>query len=113
VQAQVGVKEGHAGGGGFELVTQNRDEYYEQTHLQTILFTISRQIVNQLTTSQRGATPKLNLQSRHQLFPQVLRIVEEFAERKIRWNGIDKRELGLEVYAQQVPDPHQSTQISA
>jgi type III restriction enzyme len=102
VQAQVGVKEGNAGGGGFELVTQNRDEFYNQTHLQTILFTISRQIVAQLTTSQRGLTAKLSLQSRHQLFPQVLRIVEDFAESKIRWNGIDKRELGLEVYAQQV-----------
>jgi len=102
VQAQVGLKEGNAGGGSFELVQQNRDEYYEQTHLQTIQFAISRQIVSQLTTSQRGATAKLNLQSRHQLFPQVLRIVEEFVEHKVRWNGIDQRELGLEVYAKQV-----------
>jgi type III restriction enzyme len=101
VQPQVGIREGAPGSVGFELVRHDRDEYYAQTHEQTVLFEIARQIVHRLTTSQRGASPKITQQSRHQLFPQVLKIVQEFSDSKVRWNGVDRRELGLETYATQ------------
>ncbi len=101
VQPQVGIREGAPGTQGFELVQHDRDEYYEQTHVQTVLFEIARQIVHRLTTSQRGESVKFTQQARHQLFPQVLNIVQEFADQKVRWNGVDRRELGLQVYAEQ------------
>ncbi len=40
----------------------------------------------------------LRLQSRHQLFPQVYRYVEEYAARKVRLHGCHPCELGLEKY---------------
>jgi type III restriction enzyme len=101
VQPQVGIREGAPGTIGFQLIQQDRDEYYAQTHEQTVLFEIARQIVHRLTTSQRGALPKITQQARHQLFPQVLKIVQDFADSKVRWNGVDRRELGLGTYMTQ------------
>ena len=40
----------------------------------------------------------LRLQSRHQLFPQVYAIVKAYTERRVRFHGLDRRELGLERY---------------
>ena len=101
VQPQVGVREGSPGSQGFDFLRQDRDEFYKQTHKQTVIFEIARQIVHRLTTSQRGQAAKITHQARHQLFPQALSIVQEFADRKVKWNGIDRRELGLEKYAEQ------------
>src|SRR4051794_23647327 len=42
------------------------------------------------------------LQSRHALFPQVFRGVEEYVRRKVDFNGAPEPELGLEKYARQV-----------
>jgi type III restriction enzyme len=101
VQPKVGIHEGAPGTLGFELIQHDRDEYYAQTHEQTVLFEIARQIVHRLTTSQHGVSAKFTQQARHQLFPQVLNIVQQFADSKVRWNGVDRRELGLQVYAEQ------------
>jgi len=40
----------------------------------------------------------MRLQSRHQLFPQVLAFVTEYVRKKVNLNGVDRRELGLEKY---------------
>ena len=42
------------------------------------------------------------LQSRHALFPQVFRVVEEYVRRKVDFNGAPEPELGLEKYLRQV-----------
>lgn len=99
VQPQVGVREGGVGSSSFELVKHSRDKFYEQTHQQTVLFEIARQIVQRLTEGQENKEPKFRFQARHQLFPQVLYIVEQFADTRVEWNGCDRRELGLELYA--------------
>jgi hypothetical protein len=39
--------------------------------------------------------------SRHLLFPQVLRFVQQFAHGRVKFNGVDPRELGLEKYITQ------------
>jgi type III restriction enzyme len=39
---------------------------------------------------------------RHQLFPQVFRFVEEYAETRIDWNGSKHGELALDVYSKKV-----------
>ncbi len=98
VQPQVGVRDGTPISTSFEPVQHNRDEFYAQHHIQTILFEIARQIVLRLTESQPGKDAKLKHHARHQLFPQVLAIVEDYASRRIQWNGCAKQELALEVY---------------
>ena len=102
VQPQVGVREGGVGSSSFELFRHSREKFYEQMHEQTVLFEIARQIVQRLTEGQENKEPKLRLQGRHQLFPQVLAIVEEYANTRVQWNGCDRRELCLEIYARKV-----------
>jgi type III restriction enzyme len=86
----------------FDFVEQNREEYYRETHLQTIEFEITRQIVDQLTSIATDASDKrrrvLGLQSRHQLFPQVFGFVDAYVHRKVDFNNCDPCELGLMKY---------------
>lgn len=102
VQPQVGVREGHIGSQSFEMKEQDREEYYDNHHFQTICFELARQIVLRLTDAQTAKGGKVRLLARHQLFPQVLQIVQEFADRRVDWKGADRRELGLQIYADQV-----------
>ncbi len=90
-----------------EFVEQDRQAYYASTHLQTIEFEMARQIVFALVGDQQHApdprgNARLRLQSRHQLFPQVLRLVHAYVGRKVNWHGVDPRELGHEKYVQRV-----------
>jgi type III restriction enzyme len=103
VKPQVGYQVGHPTfGGGFDSHLQDREEYYDSVHLQTIQFEIARLVVWALTEGMEGRTAKLKLRSRHQLFPQVYRLVESYVGRKVNWNGQDKRELGLTTYVQRI-----------
>ncbi|MBW2097164.1 MAG: DEAD/DEAH box helicase family protein, partial [Deltaproteobacteria bacterium] len=75
-----------------EFAEQDREEYYHSIHPQTIIFEIARQVVRALVGDDRSSphpksNPKLRLQSRHRLFPQVLRIVQEYVKRKVDWRG--------------------------
>ena len=98
VKPQVGHQIGAPdGGGAFQLEHQDRQAYYESTHLQTITFEIAREIVRRLTQSGDGSA-KLALTSRHQLFPQVYRVVDAYVKTRISARGCDMRELGLETY---------------
>jgi len=94
-----------AGPGEFE--EQDRHVYYESTHLQTIEFEIARQVVALLVGNGRQDPgredrPKMPLQSRHQLFPQVLRLVHAYVNRRVDFRGVDPRELGQQKYLQRV-----------
>lgn len=108
VRPTVGYQEGSpsAHSNPFPFVEQDREQYYDETHLQTIEFQIARLIVDQLTVA--GADPKdrrrrvLALQSRHQLFPQVFRYVDEYVRRKVNFQNCDPCELGLEKYVQRM-----------
>lgn len=102
VQPQVGVRDGTPVSTSFEPVQHDRMEFYAEHHLQTILFEIARQIVVRLTESQPGKEAKLKHHARHQLFPQVLTIVEEYAASRIQWNGCEPQELALDVYLRKV-----------
>ena len=86
----------------FEFVTQDRNTYYSQTHFQSVLFQITQRLIDQFLAPSAANTDKksrvFRLQSRHQLFPQVFQFVRAFAEKRIDYNGVDKRELGLEKY---------------
>ena len=110
VRPQVGVQ---VGGGMAETQSpfgfhqQDREAYYASVHLQTILFQVAQRIVEELTQAgTSGAEGRKRrvfaLQSRHALFPQVFRVVEEYVRRKVDFNGAPEPELGLEKYARQV-----------
>jgi type III restriction enzyme len=107
VRPTVGYQEGSPAslGSPFEYVQQDRDEYYRNTHLETIKFQITRMIVDQLSSYSGGADRRrrvLALQSRHQLFPQVFRFVDEYVGRKVDFQNCNPCELGLEKYVQRI-----------
>jgi len=108
VKPRVGYEIGAASlAGPGEFQQQDRHAYYASTHLQTIEFEIARQVVFALVGDQDHApdpksNPRLRLQSRHQLFPQVLRLVHAYIARKVDCRGVDPRELGQEKYFQRV-----------
>lgn len=86
----------------FGFDKQDREEYYNQTHLQAIKFQIAQMVVAHLV-GEAGSVPDaktkvMRLRSRHQLFPQVLRFVNEYVQRKVDFRGVDERELGLAKY---------------
>jgi type III restriction enzyme len=99
----VGYQEGgpsRAAPFGFE--EQDREEYYRATHLQAIKFQIAQLVIAHLVgeqgTQSDAKTRVWRLKSRHQLFPQVLRFVDEYVRRKVDYREVDPRELGLEKY---------------
>ncbi|MDW8342642.1 MAG: DEAD/DEAH box helicase family protein [Geminicoccaceae bacterium] len=110
VRPQVGVKVGSGLAetpSPFEYEEQNREAFYASIHPQTILFQAARQIVEDLTQAGTAqfAGPRqrvFGLQSRHVLFPQVFRIVEEYVRRKVDFNDVPPQELGLEKYFRQL-----------
>jgi type III restriction enzyme len=101
----------------FAVEEQTREQYYASTHLQAIEFQIAQQIVYALTQSSPdggGAGPArafhadalarvtLRNQSRHQLFPQVLRLVHAYVQRRVHFHGANPCELGQETYFRRV-----------
>ncbi|MDE0635449.1 MAG: DEAD/DEAH box helicase family protein [Candidatus Poribacteria bacterium] len=86
-----------------EFVEQNRNGYYRTTHIQTIKFEIAGQIVWRLvgdseTVPDPQNNPGLRLRSRHRLFPQVFKLVDNYIESKVDFRGCNRCELGLEKY---------------
>jgi len=65
--------------------------------LQQVEFEIARQIVTLLTDA-NAASAKLRHQSRHQLFPPVLRVVHRYVSTKVNFRGEHPCELGLAKY---------------
>ena len=105
VRPQVGYQDGRPSidaPGESEL--QTRASFYENTHLQQIEFEITRRVVNMLTEGVETQRPKMKLTARHQLFPQVFRIVHQYVNTRINFKANDPRELGLYIYAKQVID---------
>lgn len=103
VKPQVGYAVGDPSiAGGFAIEEQDRAAYYESTHLQTITFEIARALLHRLTHARHGDRPKLALRARHQLFPQVYRVVDAYVTHRVRARGCDMRELGLERYSTRV-----------
>ena len=99
---------GTRGGGLGPYVEQNREEYYARHHLQEIEFEIARQIVAALVgegsqAPVRGSARTRGL-ARHELFPQVLRIVRRFVAGKVDFRDANPCELGLEKYVRRIKE---------
>ena len=90
-----------------DLIKHTREAYYKTTHIQHIKFEIARQIVLKLvgdseTQPDPNSNPKLRLQSRHRLFPQVFRLVDTYVKTKVDFLGWDPRELKQEKYVTRI-----------
>jgi type III restriction enzyme len=97
-----GYLDTQSGAVSFEFVQQDRTSYYGQTHFQSILFQITQLIIDDLLAPTKASSDKksrvMRLQSRHHLFPQVFSFVQGYVWKKVGFNGVDPRELGLEKY---------------
>ncbi len=103
VQPQIGYHTGSASNSGsFAIEEQDRTEYYRSTHLQTIKFEVARQVAWQLTEGTGQSTVRRRLYSRHQLFPQVYRLVDEYVQYKVDFRGCHPCELGLQTYVERM-----------
>ncbi len=108
ISATVGYREGspQVAGVSMPVTVQDRHAYYEQNHIQTIKFQIARLVVESLADLARQGTDAraaaFRLQSRHQLFPQVYEIVEEYVRKKVNFQGEHPSELGLEKYVMRI-----------
>jgi len=102
----LGYSEGSASAqsGPLSYKKQDRTTYYQQTHLQAIKFQIARDVVGQLTSPEgtNKAARVLRLQSRHQLFSQVYRYVDEYIEKKVDFQHCHPCELGLKKYVMRI-----------
>ena len=90
-----------------QATLQDREAYYQTTHLQAIKFEIAHRIVTALVGDSKNdpdpnSNPKLRLQSRHRLFPQVFRLVNAYVERKVDFSMCNPRELGQEKYVARI-----------
>lgn len=109
VRPQVGIQSGSAASAQspFGFAEHNREEYYGSVHVQTLMFQAAQRVVAELADTGSATYDDKRrrvfaLQSRHALFPQVFRVVEEYVRRKVDFNGAPPAELGLERYLRQV-----------
>ena len=109
VKPRVGYEHGTPtlfGPGDFEV--QDREAFYASSHIQQIKFQISRRVVDDLvgfTGNGVARNGRLGIPtSRHQLFPQVYRHVDEYVETKVDFAGVNPCELGLERYMKLVAE---------
>jgi len=106
--ATVGYKEGHAASGTLvlPLTEQDRRTYYEQNHIETIKFNLAKIVVDHLSTASHQGTDRkarvFRLQSKHQLFPQVFSVVDEYVQTKVDFQNENPSELGLEIYVKRI-----------
>ena len=103
VQPQVGYKVGHQGEyGGFDLTEMDRDQYYHAVHPQMIEFAIAGAVARELTEAAHPTKERLRSMSRQALFPQVLGIVQAYIRDRVDINGMNPRDIGLQLYAQRI-----------
>ena len=87
---------------GFEPTEVNREEYYESVHPQTIEFAIAEAVTRELTEAAHPGKEQLRSECRQALFPQALRIVQEYLRRRVDLHGMNPRDIGLQIYAQRI-----------
>ncbi|MCY4558671.1 MAG: DEAD/DEAH box helicase family protein [Chloroflexi bacterium] len=87
---------------GFEPTEVTREQYYDSVHPQMIGFAIAEAITRELTEASHVGKEQLRSECRQVLFPQVFRVVQEYIEKRVDLNGMDPRDIGLQIYAQRV-----------
>ena len=101
VRPQVGYQVGHPGAfEGFGFEEADRQQYYDSVHPQTIEFVIAGEITRELTEA--SGNGRSGCESRHALFPQVLRIVQDYIRERVNLNGLHPCDVGLQTYAMRI-----------
>ena len=98
----------------FGFTQQSRAGFYQDNHLQTIKFKIAQILLHNLMTPRGEAEHDrkarvLQLQARHELFPQIFAIVDTYIGTpelgrvgKVDFRGQDPREIGLQMYVDRI-----------
>ena len=90
---------------GFPLREVDRSPFHETLHAQTAAFRIAAEVVRALTEADEGNGGNggaLRRESRQTLFPQVLEIVRAYLRDRVDLNGMDPREVALDLYRQRI-----------
>ena len=78
---------------------QDRRDYYKTVRFQQLLFSFAQLIVEDLVAGAQndgGEAAKRGVLARHLIFPEVLRIVTQYVDRKVKYApGVDRRELAV------------------
>ena len=86
-----------------DLIKHDRKAFYDSVRYQQVLFRLTQDIVDDLINNADGKNSeqlKDTFMARHQIFPEVLRIVTKYVESRVNFDpGVDRRELALEKYA--------------
>jgi type III restriction enzyme len=86
-----------------DFIKQDRKSFYESVRPQQIVFRIAQLLMDDLL---QGVGKGENVErikkaslARHQIFPELVRIIQQYIERKVQFaDGVDPRELALEKY---------------
>ncbi len=81
------------------VVRQTRQEFYESVRLQETEYAIAQRITSALANK-----PEFEFRARQLLFPQVLLIVREVLNTRVKYGDCDHREIGLEKYVQLITE---------
>lgn len=71
-------------------------------HLQAIKFQVARLVIERLMAAAQSGDGKAQRVSRHQLFPQVYRFVDEYVDGKVDFQAAHPCELGLQKYIERI-----------
>jgi type III restriction enzyme len=82
------------------FIKQTRAEYYKTVRLQEIYFRIAQDIVRVLEEGEEKSSIRV---ARHRLFPEVIEIVENYVERRVRFaEGVDRREIAHRKHVERI-----------
>lgn len=92
-----------------DYIKQTREEYYKSVRPQQLIFKLADMVLNDLmkgvNASNDRTKTELKLRARHQLFPEIVGIIQQFVKRKVEFKeGLDPRELGLQIYSEKIVD---------
>ncbi len=89
---------------GGDFIEQDRKAFYESVRPQQIVFRIAQLVMDDLLQGKGDGEGiervKKAFLARHQIFPDLVRIIQQYIEKKVRFaDGVDHRELALDKYA--------------
>ena len=95
-----GYADGAIGISPSEFIIQDRQEFYRTVRLQQIIFGIAKDIVDALDQGQGEKRVHL---ARHELFPEIVRILEQYVSTRVRVAaGVDLREIAHEKHVKRI-----------